>query len=157
MNKPNFTQEYLSSRLEQDEKTGEFFWKRKVAGHKRDTGYVSVHVDGVEIKAHRLAWFMHYGEWPSGVIDHINGDPSYNRIENIRDVTAQVNAQNIRKAIKNSQSKLLGACWNKARHKWQTQIVANKKRYYLGLYDTPEEAHEAYIKAKRKLHEGCTI
>ena len=158
MAKTDLTLEYLNSRLEQNPETGEFFWKRKPAGHTRTTGYVSVHVDGVEVKAHQLSWFMHHGVWPTGVIDHINGNPSDNRIENLRDVTAQVNAQNVRKAQKNSQSKLLGACWNKARHKWQVQICgADGKRRYLGLFDSPEDAHAAYLKAKREMHVGCTI
>jgi hypothetical protein len=158
MAKADITLEYAHTRLEYDTDTGEFFWKRKPAGHKRTTGYVSVHLADVEVKAHQLAWFMHYGKWPTGMIDHINGNPSDNRIENLRDVTALVNNQNVRKASINSKSKMLGACWNKASHKWQVQITDDSgKRHYLGLFDSPEEAHAVFIDAKRRLHEGCTI
>lgn len=39
----------------------------------------------------------------------------------------------------------------------RTGIGSSKKRTYLGLFDTAEEAHEAYLQAKRRMHEGCTI
>jgi len=140
------------------QETGSFTWKPKPAGHKRkDSGYISITIDGNEIKAHRLAWFITHGEWPSSVIDHINGDPSDNRISNLRDATHKINAENKRKHHKDSASKMLGVCWHKHRSRWQAHLGHNGKTIYLGLHDTPEAAHEAYLSAKRKIHEGCTI
>src|SRR3546814_6128350 len=43
-------------------------------------GHLCGHVKGIPLLAHRVAWAIHYGEWPNGQIDHINGDPSDNRI-----------------------------------------------------------------------------
>jgi hypothetical protein len=98
------------------------------------------------------------GNWPNVLIDHINGNPSDNRIENLRDASALVNAQNKRRAHINSTSKLLGATWNKRLSTWQVQIkLANGARKYIGLFECPNEAHAAYLAAKRIHHEGCTI
>lgn len=158
MKTPEIELSRLHDVLHYDPETGIFMWKPKPAGHQRkDSGYVSIEVDGQEIKAHRLAWFMAKGEWPQGVVDHINGNKSDNRIENLRDATYKVNAQNKRIHSKNNAQKLLGVCWNKAKSKWQAGISHEGKNKHLGLFETPEEAHEAYLKAKRLLHEGCTI
>lgn len=158
MKTPDLEHSRVKELLSYDPESGIFMWNPRPAGHQRkDSGYVSIEVDGNEIKGHRLAWFMFYGVWPTGLIDHINGDKSDNRIENLRDATHKINAQNRRVHMKNSAQKLLGVCWNKARSKWQAGIGHEGKNRYLGLFDTPEEAHEAYLKAKRLLHDGCTI
>ncbi|WP_010219512.1 MULTISPECIES: HNH endonuclease [Pseudomonas syringae group] len=158
MKHPDISLNRVLELLDYDPATGSFMWKPKPAGHRRkDSGYVSIEVDGLEIKAHRLAWFIAKGQWPDSMIDHINGDPSDNRIENLRDVSQKVNSQNLRRHMSNSTTRLLGVTWHKARSKWQATIKHEGKNKYLGLYDTPEEASAAYISAKRLLHEGCTI
>src|SRR5574337_469220 len=63
-----------------------------VAGHL-SKGYLLVNVDGIKQKVHRIAWLHHYGEWPPGMIDHINGNRSDNRIANLRVASAAINAQ----------------------------------------------------------------
>lgn len=143
--------------LHYDSDTGEFFWKAKPAGHRRKTGYISIHIDGREVKAHQLAWFMTHGTWPETMIDHINGDPSDNRIENLRDASAKLNSENQRRARAQNQAKMLGVSWHAKNAKWQASIYANGKSNYLGTFDTPEEAHRVYLEAKRKMHQGCTI
>jgi hypothetical protein len=143
MKKTDLTQERVLSQLEYNRESGTFAWKQRPAGHTRKSGYVSIHIDGVEVKAHQLVWFLETGNWPNVLIDHINGNPSDNRIENLRDASA---------------SKLLGATWNKRLSKWQVQIkLANGARKYIGLFECPNEAHAAYLAAKRIHHEGCTI
>ena len=44
--------------------------------------------------AHRLAFFLHEGRWPEGVVDHVNGVKSDNRWANLRHSTAKENAAN---------------------------------------------------------------
>ena len=56
--------------------------------------YVIIKYKGKQYKAHRLVWLYHKKEFPKNVIDHINGDKSDNRIENLRDVDLFINAQN---------------------------------------------------------------
>ena len=118
-------------------------------------GYRRIHIDGFDYQAHRLAWFYVYGEWPKYDIDHINGNRSDNRIANLRDVPKGINIQNQKSAHPGSESGLLGVSWNKT--KWRAKITLNGQIKYLGHYDDKYEAHEAYLKAKRQMHEGCTI
>lgn len=52
--------------------------------------------------------------------------------------------------------RLLGA-FKSAGGRWRGQIVLNGKSKHLGCFATEEEAHEAYLAAKRQIHIGCTI
>jgi hypothetical protein len=154
----HLTRERVLELLAYDKETGEFTWKPRKAGHTHGvSGYVEITIDGIQVKAHRLAWLVTHGEWPTGMLDHINGDPSDNRLKNLRAADARINAENRRSARAGSKSKLLGAQWHKQRAKWQAAITVHKRKIYLGIFDTQEEAHEAFVSAKRRLHQGCTI
>ena len=119
-------------------------------------GYCRVSVDSKRFMAHRCAWLYMYGEWPKQDIDHINGDKSDNRICNLRDVSNQTNRENLRKPHKDSESKFLGVYLHN-QGKWVARIQTMRKMKHIGMFDTPEEAHQAYLIEKRKLHSGCTI
>jgi hypothetical protein len=92
------------------------------------------------------------GEWPIDMIDHKYGDPSDNRWERLRQANRNINQQNLHVAKKTNRIGLLGV----SRHgsTWRAQITANGKTYRFSGFKTPEEAHQAYVKAKRELHEG---
>jgi len=130
-----------------------------IVGCKQKSGYLSAQIDGKKYLMHRLAWLYVHGHFPEEDIDHINGIRSDNRISNLRSVTRSVNLQNKRRADTDSMSGLLGVCWSKDRNKWlaQIRIPFAKSNKMLGRFDTKEEAHQAYLVAKRKYHEGCTI
>lgn len=144
--------------------TGLLTWRRavadkikagQVAGSLRKDGYIAVTVSKNRLLAHRVAWAIHNGRWPAGKIDHRNGTPSDNRIENLRDVSQGVNLQNQRRAKSHSKTGILGSHPDKK--KFAARIVINGKRKSLGNFDTPEEAGAAYLAAKRRHHEGCTL
>jgi len=84
--------------------------------------------------AHRLAWFLVYGRNPKGEIDHINGNPSDNRICNLRECTRSQNVMNTRRGN--------GVCWHKTKKKWQALVKSGGKSHFLGHFDTREEAEE---------------
>ena len=159
------TQEKLKQVLSYDPETGEFVWLKvktnrvrvgSVAGTMTG-GYRQIRVGFSIYKSHRLAWLYVYGVWPKNHIDHINGIKLDNRIANLRDATNTENGQNIRRAHCDSKSGLLGASWDKARRLWVAQICTDGKRRTIGSYRTAQEAHEAYVRAKREDHRTCTL
>ena len=145
----------LLESLKYDPETGEFS-KRVGAEHKR-TGYRYVMVDNVTYPEHRLAWFYMTGEWPSHDIDHINGQKSDNRFSNLRDVPETLNAQNERRVRGNNKSGYMGVFFRKERGKWEAKIRINGKTKRLGSFTNPEDAHVAYLEAKRKHHPGFML
>jgi len=162
------TQSRLKELLHYDPQTGQFTWiknhgKSIRAGTPADNrhpthGYIRVRVDDVLYAAHRLAWFYMKGEWPRGEIDHRNGIRDDNRWKNLRDGSHGQNQQNRRRTNKNNLSGgLLGVTRPKNCIRFQAKIVVDGKERYIGSFPTPEEAHAAYLKAKRELHPGCTI
>jgi HNH endonuclease len=126
-----------------------------VAGCLKNKGRIAINADGKLYQSHRLAWLYVYGEWPKHHIDHIDGDPSNNRIANLRDVISSVNQQNRKCAQANNASGLLGV--SPYRGRWRATICINGACRLIGRFDTPEQAHAAYLEVKRQLHTGCTI
>lgn len=113
-------------------------------------GYFRIGISGKRYDTHYLVWIYHLGS-PPKYIDHINGAPSDNRIENLRKCAASENGYN-RGRQKNNTSGYKGVTWSKSAEKWQAQISANGKRICLGMFGCPAEAHKAYCKAAKQLH-----
>lgn len=141
----------IRNKLDYDPLSGVFTWRvsnkghRKagdVAGHLTDKGYVSVKVDQQSYAAHRLAWALVNGRSPQGEIDHIDGNPANNAITNLRVASRVQNARN---------KKGSGVRFDQGR--WLARIGLNYKTFYLGRYDTEEEA-KAAVNAARLLHSG---
>lgn len=129
-----------------------------IAGGSDHKGHWVIRVNAKKYFAHRLAWLYVHGVWPAGVVDHINGDGMDNRIDNLRDVTQSVNMQNLKGARKdNRAAKLLGVTWSKQHNRWRANITITGKATFLGLFNTAEEAHAAYVAAKRQHHAGNTL
>lgn len=126
-----------------------------VAGSVTAYGYLTIRIDRVAHQAHRLAWLYVHGALPAGDIDHRDGDGFNNAILNLRDVAHEVNTQNIREPHADSGTGFLGV-WRK-RGRWTAGLCVRGRRVCLGMHHTAEQAHAAYVAAKRRLHEGCTI
>lgn len=155
--------ERLRQVLAYDPDNGQFTWRIRmsargmlgeIAGSVRKDGYRLIRIDGDRFYAHRLAWMHVHGEMPD-YVDHINGATSDNRISNLRSVTNSVNGQNQRRPKSNNITGFLGVSRNG--NGFDARIHIQGKTKCLGTYRTPEEAHAAYITAKRELHEGCTL
>jgi hypothetical protein len=154
------THERLLQVVRYEPGTGNFYRKtpsgEKLAGSVNSGGYGQVVVDKVGYKSHRLAWFYAYKIWPTNIIDHINGDKLDNRLCNLREAPAAMNQQNRRRASKNSKTGMLGVRFRF--NKYEANIAVGSGRVkYLGQFQTAEDAHNAYLQAKRQDHLGCTL
>jgi hypothetical protein len=154
------TQERLKELLHYDPETGVFRWRFSngkwvkpwdVAGWIHKTGYAIIRVGGKQHKAHRLAWLYVYGVFPEKPLDHINRNKIDNRIGNLREATRSENAQNMDKH-KDNTSGFMGVSFNKRSQKWVSQIQIQGIKKHLGYFQTPEEAHVAYVNAKATYH-----
>lgn len=143
--------------LEYDPNTGNFTWRQNRKGHVRagmragcrhGKGYVTIAFDGVEYLAHRLAWAMSHGSLDVDIqIDHLNGDRADNRLENLRAATHAENCRNS-KVRKHSKSGIKGVRMRGT--KWHVRIRFDGNAIWVGSYETPEAALQAYDAAAIK-------
>jgi len=156
--------ERLKQILTYNPETGVFCWAEKLnrrivvgapAGTVNGHGYIIITINRFRYRAHRLAWFYVYGVWPQNDIDHRNCKRNDNRIENLRDVTTAENIQNQIVAHKRNRSGFLGV--TERRYGFNARIHAHGVTHDLGVFKTPEAAHEAYVLAKRKFHVKSTL
>lgn len=145
----------LRELLKYNQRTGVFTWRMSagsrctvgaVAGSVERQGYRVIGLDGQLYKEHRLAWLYVHGVWPTNTIDHKNGKRDDNRMCNLRDVPHSENMRNLSKPRSNNTSGYLGVYPYKG--KWHAAIRIDGKQKVLGVYETPEKAHAAYLKAK---------
>jgi hypothetical protein len=118
----------------------------RVGNLSRD-GYLRVKLQGQEMRVHRVIWKMVYGRDPEFIIDHIDGNRTNNRLENLRQATYSQNIANSRIPYDNT-SGLKGAHF--LRGKWVSSITVRGDKKYLGIFKTPQEAHAAYCTAARE-------
>lgn len=122
----------------------------KVAGNTTPRGYIQIGAFGRLMKAHRIAWCLHYGSWPSAGIDHINGVKTDNRIINLRDVGQAENNRNA--ALKrNNTSGACGVSWKRGLDKWTASIEEDGRQVHLGVFTEKTDAIAARKAAERRI------
>jgi hypothetical protein len=90
-------------------------------------GYKTGRFLGEQLYAHRVVWFIVFGEWPRNQIDHLDGNRCNNRKENLRSVTQSVNSKNMR-MLKTNSSGFTGVHYcNKDRRFYAGYCVNNKR------------------------------
>jgi hypothetical protein len=123
-----------------DYQDGELYWKVSkgnkkagmIAGVGRADGYKRIGINGVQYLTHRLVFLFHHGYLPK-MLDHIDGNPSNNVIENLREVNDLQNSQNT-KIRKDNTSGVKGVYWHKENNKWIVKIKVDKQTRYFGSY-----------------------
>ena len=123
-----------------------------MCGSKLSNGYLHTRLFEADHLLHRLAYFYVNGVFPQNQIDHINGIRTDNRFSNLRSVTNKENSHNRQRLNKNNSTGLSGVLFDKARGLFRASIQIDGKSKHLGRFKSKEEAHEAYLKAKRILH-----
>lgn len=150
----------LRELLHYDPETGIFTWRVNrgrmakagfVAGTTSLQGYRTLRIDASQYKANCLAWLYMMGKWPNADVDHRDGDRLNDKWGNLRLATRSQNAAN-RKTHSNNNSGFKGAHFRKDRRtrRWAASICVNYNQIHLGFFDTPEEAHAAYVIAAQK-------
>lgn len=157
------TAEILRERVHYDPDSGDFRWfplpssapgatrwnpryagkiARRIAHH----GYRQISIGRRHYYAHRLAFLYMTGEWPRGGVDHKDGDTGNNRFDNLRIATQTQNNGNAKKHITNT-SGYKGVSIHRCTGKWQARIKINGKTLWLGTFECPKEAGDAYLRA----------
>ena len=168
--KPLPPAEFLRECFSYDPETGKLLWRRRPAHHfineHRANNWNAKYPDrsgvphgrylvfnvnyeegAARLYAHRVIFKIMTGRDPSEQIDHVNGIGSDNRWANLREATQ---VQNMRNQFR---SRCLPRGVSAAGNKFVAQAgVGGKKIKYLGRYDTPAEAHAAYLAFVRPLH-----
>lgn len=162
--KPNKASELpiddLRRLLAYNPKTGEILWNTPPSRHFRSgapagslhrQGYRRISLGGYDIPAHRIAFALFHGRWPTDLIDHINGIKADNRIENLREASHSGNNQN-RPTPRNNTSGVKGVCWRRSLKKWRAEVYRDKIRYCLGHFINKQDAIKAVTKARERIH-----
>lgn len=118
----------------------------KIAGSISHYGYRTFGAFGMTYQVSRVAWLFIHGKWPDHDIDHIDGDRTNNKIENLREATRQENNRNQYKT--RGDVPLKGV--SKYKHKYRAHIAIDQKQIHLGYFDDIESAHAAYKKAAQE-------
>jgi hypothetical protein len=153
------TQERLQELFDYSVTTGTLYHLQRQAKGRGDghagrpiSGRIYVIIEGQRYMAHRLVWCWMTGQDPAHLhIDHIDGNPSNNAWHNLRLADRCQNLSNC-KRHKDNASGFKGVSWDKQKQRWQATICHQRKQYHLGRFDTPEEAHAAYVAAAERLH-----
>ena len=141
-----------------DYKDGNLYWKvnrqyiksGSVAGTNRDDGYIVICVDQKRYRAHRLIFMFHNGYYPNE-IDHIDGNPANNKIENLRESNRKLNMMNVGRYSTNT-SGYKNISWNANRCKWQVRLRVNNMNKSFGYYEDLELADLVAQEARNKYH-----
>jgi hypothetical protein len=156
--------------LTYDPKTGKLFWRTrdekyftgarfakmwntKFAGKEAFTsiggrGYLHGAIFRKTFTAHRVAFALHAGKWPSDLIDHINGDRTDNRASNLRTASNLQNSQNRTCVHPSNTSGTRGVTWDSRRKRWFAKITVAEKQIALGRYARIEDAVRARVEAE---------
>jgi hypothetical protein len=153
----------LRELLDYNPDTGEFTWRIRAAywlgvgsraGSVNGKGYRIIGMRGRYYSEHRLAWFYTHGVWPTHEVDHINRVRTDNRLANLRDVPSHVNYVNRTPRKLKPRPARLPSPYVGVQHtgyKWRADVWHEGRNVYIGAFNTPEEARDAYLEAKRKL------
>ena len=148
--------------LQYNPETGDIIWIQikakayrikvgQIAGSIDSHGYLQIQFQGKKYKAHRVAWYLHYGVWPTNEIDHINGIKNDNRINNLRDVIRSKNQFNQKR---HREKTVKYYYYDKRGQKWKVQTQINSKQKQLGLFDS-EELCRQFIQDNIELFPGA--
>lgn len=159
MPKPLPSPELLRKLLRYEPDTGRLFWREGTRQFSRQSsngagtldshGYYQIKISGRIYQVHRVCYAIHHGIWPNNHIDHINGDRTDNKIDNLRDITRSENMKNM-KLKSNNSSGFAGVHFDKLNKKWRAQIMVNGRWKHLGRFESIDDAVSARNAAEKE-------
>ncbi len=157
--------------MEYQPDTGKFFWRQRPEIHFKNTrlcksfnkrfagkecftyrdklNYLRGTLNHESFLAHRVAWAVHYGEWPAGMLDHIDGNPGNNKIENLRIATPSENQGNRKTTVRSSIYK--GVYWCNSHNRWVASVYKDGKRIRSKHTDSEEDAALFYNEGAKEV------
>ncbi|AVC42602.1 Fis family transcriptional regulator [Achromobacter xylosoxidans] len=150
----------LSRYVSYDPATGILTRKVTLAGNakagqqitgKNSSGYIQCVINTKFYYGHRLAWQLHYGEPPNGIVDHINGNKSDNRISNLRIASSLGNVHNAA-LRKDNKSGVKGVFWDATRGRWRASVSLAGREVFSQIFESKEDAILAVRAARKQLH-----
>ena len=150
------TLEQINKYLRVDTKQGTAIWKHhnqrpdlidREAG-SINQGYRRITICGFTHYRYQIIWFVHYGEWSTTTIDHTDTNMLNDSITNLREASKAQNLANAGLRLDNT-SGYKGVSWSVG--KWRADIQIDGVGLYLGRYNTPEEAHQAYLETAHEV------
>lgn len=174
--KPLPSPEVLRQLLRYEPETGKLFWKERDikwftgAGPERtrswsrwnkqfsgkealtadNCGYRAGRIFERKYQSHRVVWALVKGAWPSGLLDHIDGDRRNNRIENLREVSDIENCRNTARRSDNASGHV-GVSWYERKKKWRAYVAVNGKQQHLGFFISLGDAVAARKEASDRI------
>lgn len=159
------TFEQVHSVIRYDPETGHFWYKSlpknptarkkflagKPVEHHIHSGYTKVSIFNCRVYSHRLAWLLFYGDWPSLHIDHIDGNRTNNRIENLRLATVPQNIANQKRSKRNTSGQK-GVSWCKYKRRWCARLIKNGKVVFSRYLADFDEAAAVYRDLARSVN-----
>lgn len=122
-----------------------------VAGTKTYGKVWDVCFNGRPHRVHRIVWVLERGEIPNGLeIDHINGNPSDNRLCNLSLKTRGHNTRARVKMNPRNTSGYTGVMWSAQANKWKARCFRNYKEYHCGYFSNKEDAARAVDEFAKK-------
>lgn len=148
------TQAFLKEKFNYDPATGIFSRISKRCrnpnGVQDKDGYIRFRINGRTYSGHRMAWIYMNGHDSRFLIDHVNGDKSDNRIENLREATSSQNLHNAKRSARNT-SGVKGVSWVPRLGKWVGRIHLQYKKHVVGYFNDIESAEIAMAAFREKL------
>jgi hypothetical protein len=153
---PPFPLSVFAEKLRYDPATGHLHWRvapagnvrvGQIAGVRLKIGYRKIVINCHQLYAHHVAWYLGHGEWPTEMIDHINGDRDDNRLANLRLANQSQQNFNTKTSVMNTSGhKGVARCSKTGR--WRAYIMIGRKQKFLGNYDRLEDAVSARLAAE---------
>ena len=124
-------------------------YAEKPAGSRNPRGYIKIAISKKHYMAHRLIWLYHKG-WLPEALDHKNGNPSDNRLGNLRAATQMENRWNSRRRQKTSTN-VKGLYLRDGKY-YEAHVCTNYKRYYIGRFIRKSDAIKRIREVREALH-----